>query len=136
MSDQEVFFALEKGSTGQQRGPRLTNRDGIALRWIAQRSAIRFDQLQRLLAQCSTNTDRIALPGILGEHSTRRILRRWLMEGLVIYKIFHVREKGWIWLSEKGLLYVGLECAAYQEPQPHTFEQIFLRNEALLLQSE
>lgn len=120
---------------GQQRGPRLTARDIYALRWIAEQTAIRFDHLQRLLAQQSRVTERLASPEMLSEHSTRRILRRWTTERLVAYKIFHVREKGWIWLAERGFDYIGLECM-YQEPLPSAFDTIFSRNEERLLQIE
>lgn len=127
----------EPSIVGQQRGPRLTNRDIVVLCWIAEQSAIRFDQLQRLLAMRSTNQERLSQTGMLSEHSTRRILRRWLIEGLVMYKIFHVREKGWIWLTEKGFAFVGLEKNRQVfEPVPSMLVQLIAGNEERLNQEE
>jgi len=114
------------------QGPQLTSRLEYALRFTGQQGALRFDQWQKLLGRLSTDSDRMKVAGILSEERTRKILRRWSDEEIYMYRVFHVREKGWIWLTRKGLKYVGLNLR-YYEPAPSSLPHLYALNEIRLL---
>jgi hypothetical protein len=71
-------------------------------------------------------------PGILSDERTRKILRRWFDEGLYVYKTFYVHQKGWIWLTYKGLKYAQVDLR-YYEPVPSSLPHLYAVNEIRLL---
>lgn len=117
------------------RGPQMTERWEEALRIIHQQGALRLDQFQRVLGRLSPEPGRMKQPGILSEERTRKILRRWRAEDLYVYKVFYVRQKGWLWLTRKGIKYTGLDMR-YYEPSPASLSHLAAINEIRLLVEE
>lgn len=116
-------------------GPQMTERWEEALRIIHQQGALRLDQLQRVLGRLSPDPVRMKQPGILSEERTRKILRRWRAEDLYVYKVFYVRQKGWLWLTRKGIKYTGLDLR-YYEPSPASLPHLAALNNIRLLVEE
>lgn len=126
-----MFPETESKRPKRQRGTRLTPRDLLVLRWIGEQYAIRFDQLQRLLAVQSSEPERLRHAGMLSEARTRRTIRRWEREELVQYKLLLVRECGWIWLTRKGLQTLEMDVR-YYEPRLASLEHLYYINQARL----
>lgn len=87
-------------------GVRLTPRDLVALRWIGEQYALRFDQLQRLLA--SQSSEDLKTPGQLSDSSMRHAIKRWSDAGLVVYKKILADTPGVVWLTTAGYRETGL----------------------------
>src|SRR5207302_5772498 len=85
--------------------------------------------LQRLLAQESEEPEKLRDAARLSEERTRRILRRWQEAELVHYKLLLVNERGWIWLSRRGLQFLGLDWR-YYEPKPTSLQHLYYINQA------
>lgn len=130
-----MFLDTESKRPKRQRGTRLTPRDLFVLRWIGEQYAIRFDQLQRLLAVHSTEPERLRQEGVLSEARTRRTIRRWEREDLVQYKLFLVHECGWVWLTRKGLQTLEMEVR-YYDPRLASLEHLYYINQARLFVTE
>ena len=116
-------------------GPQMTERWEKALRIIHQQGALRLDQLQRVLGRLSPNPVHMKQQGILSEERTRKILRRWRAEDLYVYKVFYVRQRGWLWLTRKGIKYTGLDLR-YYEPSPASLPHLAAINEIRLIIEE
>src|SRR5260370_17159566 len=71
-------------------------------------------------------------PGIMSAERTRKILRPWLKEEVILYRTFFYRQKGCIWLTPKGLKYAQLNLR-YYEPSPSTLPHLYPVNEGRLL---
>lgn len=111
----------------------LTDRDLMALRWIAQQYAVRLDQLQRLLG-------RDAGPGAkeeewISENAVRLVVARWKRIRLALYKKFTVEDPGWVWLTAHGLRELGHPFKFY-EPSLWQLEHLFMINEIRLMLEE
>lgn len=117
----------------RDRGPRLTPRDLAILRWMGEQYALRFDQLQRLLARYSTGA--MLTPGRVSESTARHTIDRWELAGLVVYKKILANEPGYCWLTPAGLRTVGLPFRAWT-PQPYSFAHIFQCAQARMLLTE
>src|SRR5205807_3181131 len=89
-------------------GPRFTESDPICLQWIGEQGGAQFGQVQKILARLSPNPEKLAVPGMLSVQRTRKKIARWKHEGLITYKTFLASEKGWVWLTKRGLEYIGL----------------------------
>lgn len=126
-----VLRSPERPAPRRHRGPRLTERDLAVLRWVGEQYAVRFDQLQRLLGEHSTDPEHLRCPGVLSLARTRRVLQRWEMEDLVSYKLLLAGEQGWVWLTRKGLSALGLEVR-YYEPRPAALGHLYYINQARL----
>lgn len=87
--------------------PQWQRRDDYCLEWIGEQRAIRYDQLQRLLAGESDGQP--ADPQQLSMTRTTQIISRWQRAHLVEYRKIYVRQPGWIWLTRKGLTFAELE---------------------------
>jgi hypothetical protein len=74
-------------------------------------------------------------PGILSAERTRKILRPWLKEEIILYRTFFYRQKGCIWLTAKGLKYANLHLR-YYEPNPASLGHIYAVNDVRLLLAE
>src|SRR6266446_2511950 len=98
-------------------GPQITPRLEELFRIAGQQGALSFDHVQRWFARSSPEPERLKLPGELSVERTRKILRPWLDEELLCYRVIFARQKAWLWLSQKGLKYTGLNLR-YYEPSP------------------
>src|SRR5689334_423773 len=92
----------------------LTDRDLRCLRWIGEQYTVRFDTLQKLLGREPQNLNNNAPhAGVLSERNTRKVVRRWLAEGLVTYKKILVAERGYVWLTAAGMKTAKLNYKLY-----------------------
>lgn len=92
----------------------LMPRDMTALLYILEMYALRFDQLQRLLARESEWEMKI--PGLLDVRTVSGIIKRWHAAGLVNYDRVMAYEPAWIWLTRKGIKYLQSNYK-YWEPK-------------------
>lgn len=104
------------------RGPRLTERDLLALRIIGEQYALRFDQLQVLLGQ-HAKAETLA-PGVLSESATRHTIDRWELAELVMCKKILADQPGFCWLSKAGMYAAGLPFRQF-EPSPSQLGHIY-----------
>jgi hypothetical protein len=106
----------------RDRGPRLTPRDLVLLRWMGEQYALRFDQIQQLLARFSTGAT--LTPGRVSESTARHTIDRWEIAGLVVYKKILADEPGYCWVTPAGLRTAGLPFRAFV-PQPSNLRHLF-----------
>src|SRR5215472_4253344 len=104
----------------------ITERDILAVTWIAQQYCISFDHLQRLLglhAKAETKT-----PDKLSISATRDTISRWLTLGLVEEprKVLSGYPPH-IWISRGGLTHLSLPYAYYL-PRPTSIRHIYAVN--------
>jgi hypothetical protein len=113
-------------------GPRFTEQDPTCLRWIGEAGGAQFGQVQRLLARQSPHPEKLAVAGVLSVQRTRKKIAKWKREGLIECKIFLANEKGWVWLSKRGLEYSGLGDLRYYEPKLESLRHLYYVNQARL----
>lgn len=113
-------------------GPRFTESDLLCLRWIGEQGSAQFGQVQRLLARLSPNPEKLAVPKVLSVQRTRKRIARWRKEGFTEARTFLVKEKGWVWLSKRGLEYSGLGDVRYYEPKLESLQHLYWVNQARL----
>lgn len=113
-------------------GPQITQRLEDFMHILGQSGALSYDQVQRWFAHLSPEPERIKLPGKLSAERTRKILRPWLDEELFYYRIIYARQKAWLWLSQKGIKYAGLNLR-YYEPSPASLPHLYAVNGIRLL---
>ena len=130
-------------ATREDKGiPRLEERDLIVLRWILQMYAVRFDQLQILLARHSPKKEELTDPEHVSPSTVRTHLRRWKALGLVVYrKILYAKEDPlWCWITPYGLRFLAFEedqngetiTYSYYEPKEKDLKHMYLINQARL----
>ncbi len=123
--------------------PRLEERDLIVLRWMMQMYAVRFDQLQVLLARHSPKKEELKDPEHVSASTVRTHLDRWDLLKLVEYKKIYAGKDDplWCWLSPYGLRYLANEedehgtmiVYSYFLPKPNRdLTHIYLINQARL----
>ncbi len=113
-------------------GPRFTENDVPCLRWIGEQGGTQFVHVRRNLARLSPSPEKLAVPGVLSIQRTRKKITKWRREELIGYKTFLVHEGGWLWLSRKGLEYVGLADLRYYEPKLESLRHLYYINQARL----
>ncbi len=113
-------------------GPRFTDSDPLSLHWIGEQGGAQFAQVQKVLARLTPSPERLAAPGILSVQRTRKKIARWRQGGLVEFKTFLANEKGWVWLSKRGLEYSGLGDIRYYEPKLEALRHLYYVNQARL----
>ncbi len=113
-------------------GPRFTKSDPPCLRWIGEQGGAQFGQVQRLLARLSPNPEKLAVSRVLSIQRTRKRIARWRKEGLIEFRTFLAGEKGWVWLSKRGLEYSGLGDVRYYEPKLESLRHHYYVNQARL----
>lgn len=86
--------------------PQWQKRDDSCLLWIGEQRAVRYDQLQRLLAR-ESEAD-LGDRRHLSMTRTTQIINRWSRAHLVAYRKIYVNQPGWIWLTSKGLDFADL----------------------------
>ncbi len=109
--------------------PQWTDRDISCLCWIGHMRAIRYDQLQRLLARLSTYET--SDPHRLSVSRTSQIIRRWAQAKYVVYRVVYARQPGWIHLTRKGMYHAGLAYRA-EPPKDRLLAHIYSINEVRL----
>lgn len=110
--------------------PRWNDRDEYTLWWIGEQRAGRYDQVQRLLARESRGEPKD--PQALSPSRTAQIIQRWQKAHLVAYRKIYVQQPGWIWLTRKGLAFVGLDYRA-SVPAESSLTHLYYINEVRLL---
>ncbi len=113
-------------------GPRFSENDSSSLRWFCEQGGGQFTHVQKILARLSPNPERLAAPGMLSVHRTRKKIAKWRQEGLIEYKTFLADEKGWLWLTRRGQEYVGLADLRYYEPKLESLRHLYYVNQARL----
>jgi hypothetical protein len=113
-------------------GPRYTECDRRCLRWLGEQGALQFDQARRLLARLSPSPEKLATSGVLSVQRTRKKKDKWKKEGLIEYRTFLVDERGWLWLTRRGLEYAGLAEVRYYEPKLESLRHLYYVNQARL----
>jgi len=113
-------------------GPQLNERLEAFWPIVGQQGLLRFDQAQRFLGRLSPEPGKMKQPGTLSAERTRKLLRPWIDEGVLLYKAYYVRQKGVFWLTAKGYRYAKLNLR-YYEPSPSTLPHLCAVNEVRLL---
>lgn len=113
-------------------GSRFSENDSSSLRWFCEQGGGQFTHVQKILARLSPNPERLAVPGMLSVHRTRKKIAKWRQEGLIEYKTFLADEKGWLWLTRRGQGYVGLADLRYYEPKLESLRHLYYVNQARL----
>lgn len=116
-------------------GPQITERLEKIFAVIGQQGVLRFDQAQCYLGRMSPDPGKMKQPGIMSAERTRKILRPWLQEEVILYRTFFHGQKGCIWLTAKGLKYANLHLR-YYEPNPASLGHIYAVNDVRLLLAE
>jgi hypothetical protein len=114
-------------TTRLNKGAQLTPRLEALTKIKGEQGALCFDQVQRWLALLSPEASRMKEPGILSTERTRKVVHPWIDQGLVEYKIFHNGQKGWFWLTSKGLRYFDIPLR-YYEPTPARLAHLYAVN--------
>lgn len=109
--------------------PQWQQRDHTCLMWIGEQRAVRYDQLQRLLARESDGTLQDARS--LSMTRTTQIISRWTRARLVEYRKIYVNQPGWIWLTRRGLAFADLEYRP-GEPAESLLTHLYYINEVRL----
>lgn len=116
------------------KGPQITPRLEVFLQIVGQQGALRFDQAQRWLGQLSPEPARMKQSAILSAERTRKLLHPWFVQELFSYRVFYAKQKGWLWLTQKGVKYANLHLR-YYEPSPASLPHLYAVNEIRLLLS-
>ncbi len=117
-------------ATRKDKGrPRWTERDDYCLWWVGEQRAVRYDQLQRLLARESDHET--ARPGWLSASRTIQTIQRWQKGGLAHYIKPYARRPGFVYLSRKGLRFAELDYR-YSEPRESQLTHLSYINQARL----
>src|SRR6266567_3831899 len=82
-------------------GPQITERLEKFFSVIGQQGVLRFDQAQCYLGRMTPDPGKMKQPGIMSAERTRKILRPWLKEEVILYRTFFYGQKGCIWLTAK-----------------------------------
>ncbi len=114
------------------RGSRFCEAERACMRWIGEAGGAQFEQVQQVLARLSSHPEKLTNPAMLSVQRTRKKKDRWRNEGLIEYKLFEAKGKGWLWLSRKGMEYVGLGDLRYYEPKLESLRHLYYVNQARL----
>jgi hypothetical protein len=113
------------------RGPQMNDRLIDFFRLVGEQYVLDFSQAQQWLGRLSPEPDKMKQPGLLSAERTRKIIRRWVDEGILAYKVFYYRSKGVLWLTSKGLKYAELPYRSY-EPSPSMLAHLSAVNDVRL----
>ncbi|GAC1357869.1 MAG: hypothetical protein PVS3B1_07580 [Ktedonobacteraceae bacterium] len=104
----------------------VTERDLLALTWIAAQYCISYDHLQCLLAYYTSATTK--RPDKVAPSTAQNAIERWLQLGYVDIPRKIIREHPtYLWVSRKGLKDLELPYA-YYTPKPSTIRHIYAVN--------
>src|SRR6266566_778884 len=110
--------------------PRWTDRDNYCFDWIGQMRAIRYDQLQHLLARLSEYET--SDPQMLSVSRTSQLVQRWVRAKYAVYRHVYAKQPGWVYLTRLGLYHAGLHYRA-EPPKDRLLEHIYYINEVRLM---
>lgn len=113
--------------------PQWTPRDNYCFEWIGQMRAIRYDQLQRLLARRSAHETND--PRLLSSSRTSQIIERWVRAKYALYRRVYAKQPGWINLTRKGIYHAGLPYRA-EPPKDRLLAHLYYINEVRLALEE
>lgn len=113
-------------------GSRYTEEERACIRWIAEQGAVHFEQARRESARLSPNPEKLANPAMLSVQRMRKKKDRWKNDGLIAYKLFEAKGKGWLWTTRQGLEFVGLNDLRYYEPKLESLRHLYYVNQARL----
>jgi hypothetical protein len=130
MLEQDYAFSVE--SPRLNKGAQLTPRLMSLCKINAEQGALRFDQAQSWLGLLSPAAQKMKDSHLLSAERTRKILRPWIDQELLQYKVFFVGQRGWIWLTTKGLKYFDVPLR-YYEPTPASLAHLYAVNSIRLL---
>lgn len=133
--DDRAHFTLTLARSYLNKGPQITERLETFWQIIGQQVVLRFDQAQRWPVRLSPATEKLLQPDMLSAERTCKILRPWIQEGVLLYKVFQVGQKGVMWLTHKGLKYANLNLR-YHEPTPASLPHVCAVNDIRLLIAE
>jgi hypothetical protein len=123
--------------TRSDTGPRITERDLQALRWIAQQYTISLDHLSILLARLIDPQEYTQKPKQAGELTDKRtaaVVRRWEQLGLVEKAWILHNEPAWLWLTPQGLKLIAEDLGQFRpyKPNPARLNHLYWCNHARL----
>jgi len=124
---QEVNFAERSHRPHINQGPQLTSRVEAFVKITGEQGAIRFDQAQHWLGLLSPAAEKMKESDLLSAERTRKVMRPLIDQGFVQYKVFYVGQKGWFWLTSKGLRYFDIPLRSY-EPTPASLNHLYAVN--------
>ena len=108
----------------------VTERDILALTWIAEQYCICSDQLQSLLGISAKATTKI--PQRLSVSATRNAVSRWLELGYIDPPRKIIAEhQPYLWLSRRGITQLNLPYPYYQ-PRPSSIKHYYAVNSVRL----
>jgi hypothetical protein len=87
------------------------------LEWIADQYAARFDQVQMLLSRYPDKSKPFKSGGLIGETTTKDMINRWVGAGWVGYRRVLAGDRGFVWVTRRGLELVGLD-EEYRAKEP------------------
>jgi hypothetical protein len=128
----EQGYAFSGELSRLNKGPQLTPRLMSLCKINAEQGALRFDQAQSWLGVLSPAAQKMKDAHLLSAERTRKILRPWIDQDLLQYKVFFVGQRGWIWLTAKGLKYFDVPLR-YYEPTPASLAHLYAVNSIRLL---
>ncbi|HET8844324.1 MAG TPA: hypothetical protein VFN35_22850 [Ktedonobacteraceae bacterium] len=114
------------------RGAQITPRLEKFFQIVGQQGALRFDQVQRWFGYYSPEPIRMKEATQLSAERTRKILHPWFEQEWFSYRVFFAKQKGWLWLTPKGIKATGLTLR-YYEPSPAVLPHLYAVNEIRLL---
>ncbi len=85
-----------------------TPRDLYCITWIAEQYVARFDQIQQLLSRFP-DPARPFLAEKIAETTTRDQISRWRRAGWIEYERFLAKDRGYAWVTRRGLQLVELD---------------------------
>jgi hypothetical protein len=85
-----------------------TLRDLFCIKWIAEMYAARFDQIQKLLSRYPDKRKPFKNK-LIAETTTKDMIARWQRAGWIEYKRVLANNRGYAWVTKKGLALVDLD---------------------------
>jgi hypothetical protein len=123
---------MNEHSIRPDTGARYTEEERACIRWIAEQGAAHFEQVRRKSAHLSPNPEKLANMAMLSVQRMRKKKDRWKNGGLISYKLFEAKGKGWLWPTRLGLEFVGLGELRYYEPKLESLRHLYYVNQARL----
>ncbi|HET8840713.1 MAG TPA: hypothetical protein VFN35_04560 [Ktedonobacteraceae bacterium] len=113
-------------------GARYTEEERACIRWIAEQGGAQFEQARREAARLSPNPEKLANSAMLSVQRMRKKKDRWKRDGLISYKLFEAKGRGWLWPTRQGLEFVGLGDLRYYEPKLESLRHLYYVTQARL----
>jgi hypothetical protein len=123
----------KKRRTRRDKGTiQATERDQACLAWIAEQYAARFEQVQRLLTRYPDPHNPFK-GKLISEATTRDTIDRWTKAGWAEYERVLAAEKGYVWITKRGLELVELdELFKAKQPAATRLHHVYAVNQLRL----